>query len=287
MIRWIPLFLLGLLITLEPVAAEVVWSRDTGWGTVVVRQQGDERVLLFRSSDGETEESRISVTEPHRPRVRYVQQMLAVLAVWEAKRQTEPSEPRFLVVGLGGGSLSSALAWLFPKSEVVSIEIDEVVVQAARECFYYQESELVRTVIDDARSYLESSSERFDVIFLDAFDGVGVPASLRTVEFARLLSEHLRDGGGVIANIHFTPREPSLRYQRSLSEVFDHAYLTVGIAQGIGLFTHLPVSRQALDERLDEMTERYGLPLTELLRGRHREDLDGVLPFRDGDTHQD
>lgn len=223
----------------------------------------------------------MSIDHPTLPTLEYVQQMVALTAVWQAQTESAVENPRFLVVGLGGASLSNALAARFPKSEVVSIEIEPVVVEAARGYFFYRESYLVSTVVDDARHFLENNKKPFDLIFLDAFDGVGVPPTLRTVEFAELLKQNLSPQGGVVANIHFTPREPSLRYRKALLTSFEHLYLTDGFAQGIGLFTDFPVSIRPLKERLDVWESRYSLPLEELLDGRHQESLDGVEPYRD------
>lgn len=262
--------------------ARTLWSKSTEWGQVVVRQDGGQRALVFISDSGETEESRMSVEDPTRPLLRYVQQMLAMVAVWESTHPSMPESPRFLVVGLGGASLSNALASVYPKAEVVSVEIEPVVVEAAQKFFFYRESALVQTVVDDARHYLLENKEPFDVIFLDAFDGVGVPPTLRTVEFVELLDRNLHPQGAVVANIHFTPREPSLRYQKSLTEVFEHSYITVGLAQGIGLLSHAPHSSyNLLHQDLSGQEKRFRLPLKDLLHGRHQESLEGVEPYRD------
>lgn len=278
---WILLLLLLLCLPVQA-QGKVIWSGQTDWGKVLVKQESDERILLFSSESGETEESRMSVTRPAMPRVPYVKQMLAVTALWEAQAEEPPESPRFLVVGLGGASLSVALASRFPSSEIVSVEIEPVVVQAAREHFFYQESDLVQTVVDDARHFLEQNTQPFDVIYLDAFDGVGVPPTLRTVEFAQLLDRNLTSGGAVIANIHFTPEEPSLRYRKALRAVFEHGYVTTGlVAQGIGLYSHQAVSSFALKQNLPRWEEKYRIDLLELLNGRHQESLDEVEPFRD------
>jgi spermidine synthase len=170
---------------------ELLWSEDTDWGQVRVRQQGHERTLLFADQQGETEESRIDVRAPHRPVQRYLRQMLAATALWESQGESAwppdgPSKPlKFLVVGLGGGSLSNALCHLFPEATVVSVDIEPAVVEAARRYFFLREDERSRVVIEDARRLLESSPESYDIIYLDAFDGLEVPAPLRTVEFAQ------------------------------------------------------------------------------------------------------
>jgi spermidine synthase len=276
------LFLLISFLSNTALAQEsTLWSRETDWGKVLVRQAGDLRTLVFSSESGETEESRMSVSEPSNPSLFYVRQMLAALALWESNQAVPPDAPRFLVVGLGGASLSVALADRFPDSEVVSVEIEPVVVEAARKYFFYEESGLVQTVVDDARHYLEENSEPFDVIFLDAFDGTGVPPTLRTVEFVELLDRNMNQDGAVIANIHFTPRQPSLRYQKSLRAVFRHGYICTGLAQGIGLFTNESTSAQKLKSDLELWEKKYRVPLETLLTGRHQESLDGVEPFRD------
>lgn len=248
----------------------------------MVTEEGDVRKLMFQSETGLTEESRLSLADPLKPSLHYVQQMLALLAVWESQKTSPQGHYRFLVVGLGGASLSNALATIFPEAEIRSVEIEPVVVEAAKKFFFYRESEKVTTIVADARAHLEATTDTYDAIFLDAFDGVGVPSGLRTVEFVQLLEHRLRPEGAVIANIHFTPREPSLRYQKSLRAIFPHVYLTTsGVAQGIGLYTRTPVSSFRLRQESQEWVSRYELPLLKLLSGRHQESLKGVQPFRD------
>jgi spermidine synthase len=271
-----------LFLTLPLAADEVtLWSKSTDWGRVVVRQEGDIRKLIFTSDTGETEESRMKVDNPARPMLEYVRQMVALTALWEANSPSPPAAPRFLVVGLGGASLSNALVKTFPDSEVVSVEIEPVVAEAARRYFFYRESSLVQTVLDDARHFLEQNTERFDVIYLDAFDGTGVPPTLRTLEFAQLLDRNIKKDGALIANIHFTPREPSLRYQKALGMVFPESYITVGLAQGIGLYTRFPVSMAILVDAGSKWDDKYDLTLEQIITGRHQDDLDSVQPFRD------
>lgn len=248
---------------------DLLWAKATSWGGEVrVRQFGDTRILLFADKDGETEESRMSLSQPNKPQSRYVNQMLGSALWWDSRRPSDAPSPSFFVVGLGGGGLSKALAANFPEGTVISADIEPAVLEAAKKFFFYEESERVLTVIDDARRFLETSPTKYDVIFLDAFDDEGVPPSLRTVEFAELLDQHLNPGGAVVANVHFVPEEPSLRYQRSLKEVFPQRYLTAGVAQGVGIFSHA---------RIFPPTGSVDLLAPAPLRS-----LDGVEPYRDG-----
>lgn len=251
-------------------SGELLWSKPTEWGEVRVRQQGRTRILTFFDADGETEESRMLLDHPEQPQLEYLRQMRAVARALGMANE-EPKS--YLVVGLGGGSLSKALLHDHPKAMVTSIELEPVVVEAARKFFLHKDSERSRTVIDDARHFLETSAERYDLIFLDAFDGVEVPAPLRTVEFAQLLDGHLKAGGAVVANVHFVPVQPSLRYQKSLHEVFPHRYLTSGLAQGVGLFSHHPFALASSTSGVSPS------PLPSL----QPPSLEGVRPYRDNE----
>lgn len=259
-----------------PVWAEsgkILFSASTDWGKVMVRQQGDVRTLVFAEDGKETEESRMSVRAPHRPLLGYIRQMLAVTAVWQAQKRQPPQE--VLVVGLGGASLSNALAYEYPAAKVTSIELEPAVVEAARQYFFYKESETVVTIVDDARHFLETSDGRYDLIYLDAFAGLEVPETLRTVEFARLLDDHLKPGGAVIANVHFIPEDNSARYQRALGEVFPESHLFENVAQGVGLYSH---SRMSLE---DLPTQAFEIELEPFLHLAPGSDLKDVEPFRD------
>lgn len=206
--------------------------------------------------------------------------MLAATAMWEAQAEgREQAELDLLVVGLGGASLSNALSHLFPKATVVSVEIEPAVVEAARRYFFFQENDRSRVVIDDARRFLETTDQRFDVIYLDAFDGVEVPEGLRTVEFTRLLESRLRPGGAVIANIHLVPETSSQRYQKALTEALPQRRMFQGLAQSTGIFTRQRLETGGLGAPI---SERYSLPLYNLLEEAPPTPLQGVEPFRDG-----
>ncbi len=264
-----------------PVLADtgrILWTQKTAWGEIRVRQSADIRRLFFLDGTSETEESRMSIKTPHRPVLKYVQQMVAATSLWEAQTQEDSKTLRFLVVGLGGAGLSNALAHLYPESSITSIEIEPAVVEAAKRFFFYKESERHVTVIDDARHFLENDHSEYDVIYLDAFDGSEVPETLRTVEFLSLLDQRLKPRGAVIANVHLVPQEASQRYRRSLGEVFPSGFLTKGLAQGVGMYGHQEFPRLPAGAL---QIKRFQLPLDDLLETSQPEDLDDVAPFHD------
>lgn len=187
--------LCALVVLALPAAAETLFVKTSEFGTVVVAQEGPYRIMKFREPEGEVEQSRLDLRDPARLHHRYTQlQLLGLLF---------PDEPRsVLVVGLGGASLPRTLSALLPGARIDNVEIDPVVVEAARKFFFYQEGPLMRTFVADARDYVRQTDERYDLIVLDAFDGLEVPAHLRTLEFYQELSGLLTPSGVVVTNLH-------------------------------------------------------------------------------------
>ncbi len=245
-------------------------------------QDGSTRRLVFDSAAGETIESEMSLDLPDRLSLLYIRQMMAAVALWESRLSSPPPAPRFLLVGLGGGTLSKAVARQFPGGEVTTVEIEPAVVEAARRFFDYQESPRVITVVDDARHFLETTDGRYDVILIDAFDEGGAPPALRSVEFFTLLRDHLKPQGVVISNVHYDPWSPARRYLASALQVFPHLYGVGSPWNGAVAFSAEPLTGLTLWERSEEFSQRYGLPVMDLLRPRLTvPEVDPVEPYRD------
>jgi hypothetical protein len=84
--------------------------------------------------------------------------------------------------------------------------------------------------IGDARKFLRSSTEKYDLIFGDAYNGVhNIPAHLITREFFALLRSRLKDDGVFMINvISALEGAKSPIYEavtRTMSGVFDHIYV--------------------------------------------------------------
>ena len=86
-----------------------------------------------------------------------------------------------------------------------AVEVDPVVVAAARKFFYVEEDERFRIHIADGRRFLEGAADRFDVIILDAYvesnGKSGQPRHLMEPDFFRLARDHLTSSGLLIFNL--------------------------------------------------------------------------------------
>jgi len=163
---------------------------------------GSRRALYF-VGDKELDlvETLIDLREPYRLQHPYAQAMTAGLLY-------RPEPNSVLLVGLGGGALVRFLNHYFPDVRLDVVEIDPAVVEVARDYFGTRPVPGTRILVADGRDFLARSTERYDLILLDAHlypseltDGTGHPLSLRTEAFYRSLHERLRPDGVVLINM--------------------------------------------------------------------------------------
>jgi spermidine synthase len=101
-----------------------------------------------------------------------------------------------LVLGLGGGSVVDEFLRL--GFEVDACELDERIVDVAKTFFNLDKK--CRIVVDDARHYVRTSRERYDIIVFDTFSGEQPPAHILSVENFSEVKRILNGDGLVIIN---------------------------------------------------------------------------------------
>jgi spermidine synthase len=168
-----------------------------------VRREGDVRALTFVRDNGqEAVQSRVDLTAPQTLMSPYARGMFASYLY-------QPHPRRVLIVGLGGGAMVRFLTHHEPEVRVDAVEIDPAVVRIADQYFGVRSGGNVRVHTADAVSFVESTMDRYDVIFMDAFlrpssdtDTTGVPTRLKTLEFLHRLKGTLAPGGVVAFNVN-------------------------------------------------------------------------------------
>jgi tetratricopeptide (TPR) repeat protein len=116
----------------------------------------------------------------------------------------------FLSIGGGGFVFPRYLENNFPKSSILSVEIDPEVTKAARTAFGLSTDSTIKIDNTDARIYMNSLFEAkrmgkplpiFDFVFGDAYGGSYVPYQLVTKEYNDMIFSILSDKGVYIANM--------------------------------------------------------------------------------------
>jgi spermidine synthase len=136
-------------------------------------------------------------------------------------------EPRrFLVVGLGGGTLPMFLRKHYPNATIDAVDIDPEVVDVAKKYFGYRADELMNAHVGDGRQFIEKTRQTYDVIFLDAFGSNSIPAHLTTQEFLQAVRRAVTPSGVVIGNLWGRAANPLYDSMvRTYQEVFDELFI--------------------------------------------------------------
>jgi spermidine synthase len=113
-----------------------------------------------------------------------------------------PNITRVLFIGGGGFTGPKAFLKDYPKVTVDVAEIDPEVIRVAETYFAVNSSNpRLHIYNEDGRIFLQTNSQNYDLVVLDAYSKSYVPFHLMTAEFFTLLSSHLTGEGSVISNL--------------------------------------------------------------------------------------
>jgi spermidine synthase len=183
-----------------------------------------------------------------------------------------PQQPKtILLLGLGGGSLSTYLGRAMPDATIDVVEIDPGVINAAKKYFGIRETSRVRYFDNDARVYLNRNKKPYDFILIDAYHGGYVPFHLLTKEFYTLIKERLTPNGAAVFNVH-DGTKLYVSTIKTLAAVFPTVHLyPSGEGEVAMVVTPVPAPDDAtLAQRAAELQSRYAFrfPLPTLLARR-------------------
>lgn len=240
---------------------------------IQVVDHGSRRALLFLgNTPHDAVETLIDLDAPHVLQHPYARTMMAGMLY-------RPDASACLLVGLGGGALVRFLNHYFPELRLDVVEIDPVVVSVAREYFGAVPGPRTRIFTEDGIDYLRRTSERYDLILMDAHlhpdektDRSGLPLHLRTLAFLRSLQERLRPGGVVLFNMIRGP--DAATYIESIRAAFPAVDVFRPKGSGnivvIGAFSGSRFSDDELRERARSLDRRgdFGFSFERLLDER-------------------
>lgn len=182
-------------------AGPVVYEKDSAYGTIVITDEGNNMRALRFGRDG-VRQSLVKLDDPEYLGLGYTPVALTGLALCNEQAR------RFLIIGLGGGTLPAFLRTHYPDAEIDAVDINPEVAFAAKNHLGFREDERMRIHIADGRKFIETVRRPYDAIFLDAFGADAVPVHLTTKEFLNAVRRAVRSDGVVIGNIWFTATSP-------------------------------------------------------------------------------
>ncbi len=132
-----------------------------------------------------------------------------------------------LMIGGGAYSVPKDFIKSHDLAKIDVVEIDRLYTKIAQQYFGLEDDSRMRIFHQDGRTFLQNSNERYDAIFIDAFNNAGsVPFHLATKEAVQEVYDHLADDGVVIVNLVAALSGQSSKFMSSeystYASVFEH-----------------------------------------------------------------
>ncbi len=262
------LFTFVLLLPAGDAQGRIVHRERSLYSTILIDQQGSLVCLQFSIRTDQRNQSCMDQRRPNEMVFSYTRMMMTGLLL-------RPSPERILMIGLGGGTLPTALAELYPDTEIDVVEIDPAVVRVAGEFFGYVPSANTTVFTQDGRVFIKRAALRgdtYDLIMLDAFNGDYIPEHLMTREFLQETRSLLTPGGAVVANT-FSISQLYHHESTTYTAVFGRFYnLKTGeSANRIILAANGPLPDPTIMEQraadLAPRVRKYGIRLSDHVKG--------------------
>lgn len=199
----------------------LLYVADSPYHRVTVRERGPFRELYFNVA----KQTRMRVRDPHGPGLAYTD-------AFHIAPLMRPSIRKILFIGLGGGTAAKQFLRQYPEATIDVVEIDPLVVLVAKKYFAVPDDPRLRIHVADGRTYLKRSTEKWDLVIIDAYTtnryGDTIPPHLTTREFFSEVAAHLSEGGIVHFHCAFhTPRVLGA-IDRTMASVFPWVLRTTG-----------------------------------------------------------
>jgi spermidine synthase len=168
----------------------VLFRQDTQYHRITVTEADGVRNLRFDASH----QSAIELSDGLTSSIRYPDYMQLPMAI-------QPDPKRVLVIGLGGGAVTKRYWHDYPGVLVDSVEIDPVVVDVAKRYFGLPEDPRLRVFAQDGRRFVQTATEKYDIVVIDAYYADSLPFHLTTQEFFREVKSKMAPDGVVVYNV--------------------------------------------------------------------------------------
>lgn len=187
-------------------AGTLIYEDESQYNYIAVRQWGSERHLKL--NDG------VGIHSVYHP------DTVLSLGIWDyfllapffhqssvvgaqsSGSSSESPVANLLIIGLAAGTVSELYTDIYGPLPIIGIELDSQIIEVGEAYFGMTQPNLT-AVAADGRRWLAAQppSAQWDVITIDAYRPPYIPFHLTTVEFFKLVYDHLRDGGVVAINV--------------------------------------------------------------------------------------
>jgi predicted membrane-bound spermidine synthase len=254
--RWVPLagllLVLALALLAQPAgvraawddgrSGEIIYEDESAFNYIAIRQWGSERHLKLNDGIGIH-----SVYHPDTVLSNGIWDYFLLAPLFGA--QASPSAPvpldeqtgtpalrgdahpfaeNLLLIGAAAGTVAGLYTDIYGPLPIIGVELDPQILQVGADYFGATWPNYTAVAADGRRWLAQQPADaRFDVIAIDAYRPPYIPFHLTTVEFFRLVSDHLSEDGVVAINVGRTPTNFALvdALAGTLAEVFPSVFV--------------------------------------------------------------
>lgn len=253
-----------LLVAPAALAQKMVHSERSLYREVLVYEENGERCMCFTRACRIGRQSCINLAEPRRFALNYTRMMMGgTFLMGDVPK-------RILIIGLGGGSIPTALRELLPTAQIDAVEIDPAVTRVARKYFGFKDDPKMKVSEVDGRVFVKRAlreGTKYDLVMLDAFDHEYIPEHLLTREFLTEVKNLLTPTGVLVGNTFSSSKlydHESTTYAAVFGKFFNlKAANRVIVARPAGLPTEAQLRAKALEHEL--ALRGYGVDLQSVL----------------------
>lgn len=171
-----------------------------------------------------------------------------------------------LNIGSAAGTVARQYSRYYPEAHMDGVEIDPDVVEAGRDFFGMDESNM-DVHVADGRPFLSASRSSYDLIAVDAYRQPYIPFYLTTREFFEEVRDHLEPHGSVAINVAHAPGDEKLvdAIGATMRDVFPSVYsFPAGPFNRLLVATREPSGRDDMGGRTPSMPPQVAVLAAEI-----------------------
>ncbi len=215
-------------------------ERESVYNYIQVVQVGDERQLVLNEGVGIH-----SIYNPHTILTQGPWDYFMIAPYFNNPPFTQNQVRKVAIIGLGAGTAVRQFTAAYGPIPIDGVEIDGTIVQMGQQYFHMNEPNL-HVIVQDGRYFLQTTSQKYDVMGIDAYQQPYVPFQLTTKEFFQEVREHLTPTGVTVINAGRTSHDFRLveALAQTMHSVFPNVYIidTERFTNSLVIGTNAPTS---------------------------------------------
>jgi len=218
----------------------LIAERESVYNYIQVVRVGEETQLILNEGVGIH-----SVYNPHSILTQGPWDYFMIAPYFNNPPFTQSQVRRVAIIGLGAGTAVRQFTATYGPIPIDGVEIDGTIVQMGQQYFHMNEPNL-HVIVQDGRYFLQTTSQKYDVIGIDAYQQPYVPFQLTTKEFFQEVREHLTPTGVTVINAGRTSHDFRLveALAQTMHSVFPNVYIidTERFTNSLVIGTNAPTS---------------------------------------------